>query len=922
MRRLVENVDWQDELDRAKFIPEFVKSFSAGTKRLANVYDVFAAEHIELLLADAVDYEWEDGNVNLGHRFVALIERAGYRHKPDLGEDGQPLLRRTTPLHLLFRSSSIRCRDGQCLARRLFRIYDRIDTNYVDVESTTGLTHFHVACKFQCIDVVERFLALGRVDPNGFLGPDSPLCLALRAKNKRIVELLLDNGADPNLADAKGSTPLHMMSKNKYDSFWAEILLERCNEGFKPVRIDARDRMGNTPLLLALSRGHRTLVDFLLRRGADPNLASAKGLTPLHLICGSANVDDDDDDSLKTFFEISDEFGDPRRVRIDAQSKVGNTALHVAVGCFGGNYRRKSVELLLRRGADPNLANAKGESCLHVICRRNNDDDDNDDTLKIFFEINDEVQRTLRLDVRDKRGNAPLHLALLAKRRKAAELLMNRGADLKLANADGSTPLHLLFLGSRPFPLDFVRRFFEISDARPFPVEIDARDKKGNTPLHLAVRHIDQVPHSVELMERGADLNLADADGSTTLHLILQSHATYGDPVTMIMMVASRFLQRQPPSIEARNKRGQTPLHLALLHRHRMSTHFLLSRYELTDPNLADADGHTPLHVACWAGLDDQLAERFFRVYGPRLRVDARDAKGRTPLYMALNRRHRSKLVELLLRHGADPNSVDEAEGLTPLHILSKHYYSGDRAKMFFEICAERNQVVRIDVEDELGRTPLQWAVAKLLPSMVDILLDRGADLSNFVFPNATYFAAKLKPRSGENSHCFKLRLASGALACVDHLARRGYELEHGQALMIMKTFKDCGLWEEPLPAERWYDDDEAFATQAREIRIGDLTLHELIRLSPGEAEKRVAYQDYFELWHQNKLSKLAEARQAACCRHLCEMMAGRFYRGWTLYQFWEKLIWYRLPLECCEMILENLSNQDLYNVCLAAASL
>uniref|UniRef100_A0ABD2VWG2 Uncharacterized protein n=1 Tax=Trichogramma kaykai TaxID=54128 RepID=A0ABD2VWG2_9HYME len=1079
IRRLLEKVDWQDHLDRAKFIREFVYSFStrASNRRLADVCGVFSAEQIEQLLVDAVNYKWEDRKVDHGYKFVALIARGGYRHKPDLGHDGQLLLRRTTPLHLLFRRS---VRDGQGLARQLFKIYDRVDTNYVDIESSTtaGLTHFQVACKFQCTDVVERFLGIGRVDPNSCLVPDSPLRLGLRSKSKRIVEALLDNGANPYLADDKGSTPLHTVSKKKYDVYWAEILLARCGEESKAVWIDARDSFGNTPLILALSRGHRPLVDLLLRAGADPNLANAEGLTPLHFICESPNVDHDD--ALTKFFEIND--GNRRAVQIDVRSRIGNTPLHVAVGCFGGNYRRKTVELLLRRGADPNLSNAKGETCLHIICRRDNvvddDDEDDDNTLKIFFEINDYFGRKLWIDVRDKKGNTPLHLALLAKRRKVAELLMNRGADLNLANADGSTPLHLLFLGSRPFHADFMERFWEIGDAsprplkidardkrgntplhlamrnfakvsnavelmlrrganpnlanaegetclhiicrrdnvvddddedddntlkiffeindyvgrklwidaqdkkgntplhlallakrrkvaellmnrgvdlnlanadgstplhllflgsRPFhadfmerfweigdasprPLKIDARDKRGNTPLHLAMRNFAQVPNAVDLMRRGADLNLTNADGSTPLHLVLQAPGD-GNLVTLILF-ASSFLRRQPLKIELRNKRGDTPLHLALWNRHRIATEFLMCRH--ADPNIANVDGHTPLHAACWGGLDDHLAEQFFRVYGPRLRVNVRDTKGRTPLHLALNKRHRRRLVELLLRHGADPNSVDHEEGQTPLHILSKYYYSTDRARMFFQINDEKNQEVRVDAKDKLGRTPLQWAVAKLLPSMVDLLLDRGADLANFVFPTEDYFAAGVKPTSGENSHRFKLRLVSGALACVHHLAQRGYELDRAQAWMIMKALNEYGVYEEPLPAKRWYqedDDDEAFARQTKEIRIGDVTLHELVRLPPVEAEKRVAYQDYFDLWHSKKLSELAEARQAACCRHLSETMAGKFYRGWALYPFWENLIGYRLPLECCEIILGNSTNQELYHVCLAAGA-
>ncbi|CAB0038936.1 unnamed protein product [Trichogramma brassicae] len=49
----------------------------------------------------------------------------------------------------------------------------------------------------------------------------------------------------------------------------------------------------------------------------------------------------------------------------------------------------------------------------------------------------------------------------------------------------------------------------------------------------------------------------------------------------------------------------------------------------------------------------------------------------------------------------------------------------------------------------------------------------------------------------------------------------------------------------------------------------------------------------------------------------LCERVSRTFFRDWALDPFLE-LIHYRLPIECCEMVIEELRNQDLYNVCLA----
>uniref|UniRef100_A0ABD2WKV3 Uncharacterized protein n=1 Tax=Trichogramma kaykai TaxID=54128 RepID=A0ABD2WKV3_9HYME len=82
------------------------------------------------------------------------------------------------------------------------------DLNYID---EFGLTHFHVACRYGCEEVVRRFLDLGH-DPNLLVQEirDSPLLLALNWRHKQVAELLLRRGAYWNLPNVNGLTPLHV----------------------------------------------------------------------------------------------------------------------------------------------------------------------------------------------------------------------------------------------------------------------------------------------------------------------------------------------------------------------------------------------------------------------------------------------------------------------------------------------------------------------------------------------------------------------------------------------------------------------------------------------------------------------------------------------------------------------------------------
>ncbi|CAB0039396.1 unnamed protein product [Trichogramma brassicae] len=82
------------------------------------------------------------------------------------------------------------------------------------------------------------------------------------------------------------------------------------------------------------------------------------------------------------------------------------------------------IELLLRNGAGPNIADAKKCTALHLLCTRV---DDNDVLVKTLFEINEANHRRVDIEARDKDGNTPLLLAFGLKNEKLTELLLRYG---------------------------------------------------------------------------------------------------------------------------------------------------------------------------------------------------------------------------------------------------------------------------------------------------------------------------------------------------------------------------------------------------------------------------------------------------------------------------------------------------------------
>lgn len=103
-----------------------------------------------------------------------------------------------------------------------------------------------------------------------------------------------------------------------------------------PSVLNYRGYDGDTPLTVAMAQRSGTYVYFLLRKGANPDLADKRGDTPL-IIAARGGFNEGIDRMIVA------------RARIDAANRQGETALIVAVQA----RQSQAVRRLLEAGANP-----------------------------------------------------------------------------------------------------------------------------------------------------------------------------------------------------------------------------------------------------------------------------------------------------------------------------------------------------------------------------------------------------------------------------------------------------------------------------------------------------------------------------------------------------------------------------------------
>jgi serine/threonine-protein phosphatase 6 regulatory ankyrin repeat subunit B len=409
----------------------------------------------------------------------------------------------------------------------------------LNARTQDGATALHIAVQKDFLRVVDVLLSAG-ADPN--IADNSGSSPLIKAHRTEIARRLLDGGADVNAHSLAGRTALMIAARSDSSASLVALLLQRRadvaaadNNGYNSLMwaacknhvdvmslllqapgvpeawVNAQAHDGSTTLTVASEHGATAAVKALIAAGADVHLATNAGCTALHL---AGNVD-----IARLLWNAGAQ---------DVPTNNGDSTLTYAVSW----NKPDVVKFLLQCGLDVNEIHRnmtpmmRATACGHL------------DVLRVLLAADPPAE----VDQHDEEGHTALFIAAQSKEPLAVKELLHAGASPRAASTAGTIPLMycatpeavkmlvdaapglinhtcsrgrgvLAYLTSKA-TLD---ELFASSARYNIQIDVDHADVKGDTALHMAMLS-SSGPEAVKLLlEKGADVFSVGYGGMTVL---------------------------------------------------------------------------------------------------------------------------------------------------------------------------------------------------------------------------------------------------------------------------------------------------------------------------------------------------------------------------------------------------------------------
>jgi ankyrin repeat protein len=531
--------------------------------------------------------------------------------------------------------------------------------------------------------------------------------------NEQVVDELWNIKYSENYADSQKTTEeiIGTIAKcNVSESVWSDLL----------------DRIGSQrgiSLLSAIVESHSSnvvdFVDIFLQRFDVANLPAR-----IHILVAS-----NEGNFAADIMQVLLNHGLDSK---NAVSKLGMTPVHYAAQNESSSGP-KLMKLLLENGGDPNRRSTNHDKSTPIQLAASNQGEYAAEIFKLLLD------RRCACDELSAGQFEPIHFATMNSGESAPELLdlllKKRGVSV-VNRVTGMSLVHFTMFNNGDGGPIIAKKLFE-NGAKP-----NARDKRKQTPLHLAARDTvgekNQIAIMTVFLQNGGDPNAVDELGRTPVHYAAANEGEYA-------LEKLKLLKDYRGNLAARDKGGLTPVHYTILNKgasgaemrqlvgykkgtniplnncgetllHRLvngihnQIHLVQTALESgVNPNVKDMLGCSPVHdavteIESCVGLD--ILKLLLQNGGDANLPD--DKNQQTPVHYAAYslKEWGPKQMEILLSNGGNANAIGTI-GYTPLHLaaMNKGNYAPKLTSLLLKSNGNANAV------DNCGRSPVHVAV-------------------------------------------------------------------------------------------------------------------------------------------------------------------------------------------------------------------
>lgn len=534
---------------------------------------------------------------------------------------------------------------------------------------------------------------------------DSLLMQAAEDGNPKCVKLILGLGVDVNHRNHDGETALLYAVNRRLP----HIVLDLLRAGANP---NIKDNAGTSPLAFALTYKNYECAEILLRFRAL--LESTNEYYSADIL---ENIDD-----LTIFYNLKDN-GIPFRsddeavvlyakhacsyllrkaleagANPNATDNTGKSALAWALehprhpqGCAARliqhgatfapelliyairNRMRELVAALLKAGADANVQDERGNTALHYATRKN-----------AAFLVRDLIAAGADIEVRNNANLTPLLVAVQSRSLESGSILLDAGANPYTKGGKHNMNAHEL--GER--------HQCRLRDKKLLKLPWDQTAQKNLVPYRFFCAALAGNSEKVrKLVDEGYDINAYDSEGYTALHMCVE----YEDSITPLISNGANMYA------ETKDSTGDSPAPApAIAASFSLRTNFVKFLDYGYDVNHIDSGGMTLLmHCARW---DWEWGARTLLEQGADPSI--RDKDGETALFYVCGCHYvcYDEIIDALLEYGADINATNN-DGNTALLQISHEEIEGDRTHL-----ALIGRGIDVNIRNNAGETALSIA--------------------------------------------------------------------------------------------------------------------------------------------------------------------------------------------------------------------